>query len=334
MTQDAKHTALYNLPDEVMKKIFGMVDIGEVLKTTGTHLDIKKNFDFAKFCAELKQLDLSKYPSITDEEFIKLIENCPNLESINLSSCIQLTDTAFMGILDRCKELESINLSGCRQLTDRAFTKLAECCKELKSINLSSCIQLTDTAFMGILDECKKVTSVNLANCPGLTMPFLSEIPLYYTNLEHINLSFNPQFVKIDTIENQQDTKLQHINFTQCYLKGAELVKLTEHCPELKSINLSQCPNIDDDTIRAVARQCKNLEHFHFFGGHGLNKETLLYLLNQCQSLKSVTGLTLKEETLNELNSRYPNCEFLPDSPKPILHGLYRVNAALPAREM
>jgi Leucine-rich repeat (LRR) protein len=146
---------------------------------------------------------------------------------------------------------------------------------------------VTDAAVVGLLHS--SVTRINLAGCRLVTDETLRAIALHCKSLKAIIVAF-----------------------CRDELTDSGLVNLVESCQQLKSIDVSDCVNLTDDTIHAVARHCKSLESINVRGCGYLRDGGLVDLVESCRHLKSInfrkTRLSQLPENIGNLkNLRYLN---------------------------
>ncbi len=176
-------TTIFNLPIEILIKIFSYVDEDSVFalpfvcrpwRDICKTITIQKinwrncmyvdsfSMDIGAFvnllCSfRFISIGLSRCWELTDDEITKIGEGCPQLQSLNLFRCKQVTDVGITKIGEGCPQLQSLDLSGCKQVTDVGITKIVEGCPQLQSLDLSGCSEVTDLVY--------RTSERNVHNC-------------------------------------------------------------------------------------------------------------------------------------------------------------------------
>lgn len=145
----------------------------------------------AKYCHDLRALDLSNSTQLTDTSIDALARGCNHLEKLNISGCSKVTDSALIFLAAKCNRLRHLNLCGCcPAASDRALLALARNCCGLQSLNLGWCDRVTDVGVTGLAQGCPEMRAVDLCGCVLITdksvvalaenCPRLRSLGLYY----------------------------------------------------------------------------------------------------------------------------------------------------------
>jgi len=86
---------------------------------------------------DLRVLDLSYCPKLTDEAVKGIVMHAPLLRSLALAGCPNLTNNAVESICKLGLHIGNLNLAHCPQITDHAIVSLVRSCTELRSIDLA-----------------------------------------------------------------------------------------------------------------------------------------------------------------------------------------------------
>lgn len=86
---------------------------------------------------DLRVLDLSYCPKLTDAAVEGVVTHAPLLRSLSLAGCPNLTDKAVESICKLGLHINNLNLAHCPRITDRAVVSLARSCTELRSVDLA-----------------------------------------------------------------------------------------------------------------------------------------------------------------------------------------------------
>lgn len=124
----------------------------------------------AKYCHDLRALDLSNSTQLTDRSINALALGCNQLEKLNISGCSKVTDSALIFLAAKCNRLRHLNLCGCcRAASDTVLLALAQNCSGLQSLNLGWCERVTDVGVTGLAQWCPEMRAVDLCGCILIT---------------------------------------------------------------------------------------------------------------------------------------------------------------------
>ncbi|CAD5116687.1 unnamed protein product [Dimorphilus gyrociliatus] len=251
------------------------------LKDIGVHLE--------KFTLEAFSLEGNKIWN--NPLNLGLKNSSSKLKFLNISFC-NLTIEQAQELSGELKEflcLESVNFSGNSKMgvgLNEIIKSFEKSCNTLKDINFSSCNLREDQA------EC-------LANCIKKC-----------SNLNSLNLSLNTKmkqgFKSIALAMRNSGKSVEHLNFSSCNLsrdQAASLKEFLDICTNLKTINLTENPNMQDSLEELLLILSKTLVY--------LNLSFCKLSLNQIKSLESYLSqsptieVLLLRGSLNSLNINY-----------------------------
>jgi F-box/leucine-rich repeat protein 2/20 len=133
------------------------------------------------------------------------------------------------------KKLKSLNLDSCDQITDNSLNALGNGCKELEHIDISWNSFITESGFMYLTAGCPKLTKLV---CKGVTHMNDACLALCGDRLKNLTI------VKLQKC-------LQYTN--------DGVARLTEGCPNIRSLSLSQNPSISDLALSAIGENCPEI---------------------------------------------------------------------------
>ena len=93
--------------------------------------------------AELKLLDISKSPGITDIGLESLSCRSKRIKCLIMSECTKITDQGLNHIAKCLCELECLDIKECKYITDKTLTYLGEHSKCLTQLNIGGCVEIT-----------------------------------------------------------------------------------------------------------------------------------------------------------------------------------------------
>jgi F-box/leucine-rich repeat protein 2/20 len=318
-------------------------------------------------CQGLVSLNLRGCEMITDTGLSWMANWSKDLRHIDLSNCTKVTNSGVRyigeGELSRrccyliavktvltmykfvslgCKRLKSIVLVNLKRVSNAGIRCLATGCPNLESLNASGLVMLSDGVdrsfgLEGIQALGKSHCSLtmkrlNLHGCSQLSSNSLKAIS-NFINLETLDLSSCTSI----TIEASRIGKacrhLSSLSLASCghCISDAIVESLVTHASALTSVNISFCPRISEQSLKALST-CKKLQTLDLTGC-GITDQAILHLceghfspglqhlyLAQCTNITdvSLSWITdaLKQsvegcvslETLSLKGTRYVQC--------------------------
>ena len=188
---------------------------------------------------------------VTDE-FFQHLGKLTRLEHLGIAFADSISSHGMEAIANLPK-LTSLKLQRAKELPPFDFISTFSSSKlaSLTSLNLSECCLLDDNCLAAISSTCSLLKELVLNWCWELTDKGMEEVLLYCSRLQILSL-------------------VGVVRITENILDdiGAAL-------PELKLLDLEQCPNIDDDNLKQVVRNGRpNIEVVNYWGEHFIKSET------------------------------------------------------------
>lgn len=113
-------------------------------------LSIRHTNKFSEYLQDipnnLKELDVSMCPWVTNDNIGKLFEICPHLNSLIISSNSQLNYKGWTA-LHSLVELESLDISKCFAIDDQDLKLIASSCRSLTKLQMCELERVTDVGF-------------------------------------------------------------------------------------------------------------------------------------------------------------------------------------------
>jgi len=140
----------------------------------------------------LRMLDLTACPLITDEAVEGIISHAPKIRNLVLSKCVLLTDRSVETICRLGRHLHYLHLGHASKITDRSVRLLARSCTRIRYIDFANCTLLTDMSVFE-LSALPKLRRIGLVRVAQLTDEAIYALAERHATLERIHLSYCDQ---------------------------------------------------------------------------------------------------------------------------------------------
>ncbi|KIC73065.1 hypothetical protein DB41_JT00010 [Neochlamydia sp. TUME1] len=212
-------------------------------------------------CAQLKKLDLSFIPSITDKAIQIIAQGCRGLEKLKLRDCKKISDSSLVSISQNTRQLVKLNLSGCSHITGEELGSSDHCFfPYLAKIDLSYCSSLTNLGFQAIMGQTPQLRSLKLNFCQQLAPAVLAQ-EIGKLSLEKLNLTachIEDSFFKHSFFS------LLSLNITSCQgFTNEAFQKLAQTAPVLEKLNVGFCTQLKGKSVKALASKLARLKHLN-----------------------------------------------------------------------
>lgn len=261
---------------------------------------------------------------------LSLIKVCPRWSKLILENIKvidfnhKLITTDWLNIFNNeCPKVTRIELEGCLIITNDEICWIASKCPNLSYLNITDNENISAFGINSIIKFCPHIIYIDLFYCPKITSVSINAIIQKYPNLIHLDIGSNRDHINIDDIKPFRLEKLKslhmgsssfwltydifkliilgcpniiNIDLYQCSSITDEWLKLiSENCPCLKTINLQDCDdddeeeneNISDEGMKAIADKCINLKDITFSENHTVSYD-MLDSLKDCSNLNTL----------------------------------------------
>ncbi|KND01462.1 uncharacterized protein SPPG_03264 [Spizellomyces punctatus DAOM BR117] len=162
------------------------------------------------------------------------------LRKLIVPGCTNITNTGLKSLLaQRCTSLTTFELTNNSKVTGQA---LAETMKSIGSqltrLRLAN-TKVNDISIRSILDSCRALSDLDLSECPGVTDAAFE-----------ISLNFKKRGIPM---------ALQKLQLSSCAVSDRTTFLLSQSCPSLREVNVSQCSRITKSTLVNMAH-CSGIE--------------------------------------------------------------------------
>ncbi|EDO47403.1 predicted protein, partial [Nematostella vectensis] len=191
------------------------------------------------FGARVQEVDVGGVAWVDDRMVVLIAQNCPNLKRLDLKACFKVTDASLKEVARYCTNLECINLY-CTATTENGFEELVRRCRNISGcIHLTWCFFITDESLKSIANQCKCLKTFRIRECQQVTDQGLKEILLSCSMLRTLEIE---RLYQVSDLTNQSMNRaenlpnLQSLKITDTRMNDETLTKLTERCPNLRSL--------------------------------------------------------------------------------------------------
>jgi hypothetical protein len=159
-----------------------------------------------------------------------------------------------------------INLKNCKLVSDELVIIISKECINLKEIDLWNCNNITDVSLISISCNCEELTCLNIGICKLVTNHGVCSIIKNCMNLNELYLykCFNITDETINNINQYCNKKLTKLSIGYCNkITNDSLNILAQNCINIKEIYLCDCPDINQEVVLKLVKNCKKLSVFH-----------------------------------------------------------------------
>ncbi|PRP88677.1 F-box and leucine-rich repeat protein 20 [Planoprotostelium fungivorum] len=231
-------------------------------------------------CPNLFHLSITCCINITGQGLSTLVSRCSYLSRLDLMGC-----TAVRTLQISSKSLKTINVSNCTQLKEVECLNLP-CLQKLLTSNTP---QLDDVSIDHLLRECPLLnhldlslsclreaaiqltwlTYVNLSRCSTLTAQFFETLGRGCPRLKELHLQecscVRDEHMELYTKQHEMaphkysdkprySLALEIIDLSRTNVSDETTCLLCTRCPLLKSLDLSWCPNVTDESLTQLSQ--------------------------------------------------------------------------------
>ncbi|KFY42585.1 hypothetical protein V495_04439 [Pseudogymnoascus sp. VKM F-4514 (FW-929)] len=189
---------------------------------------------------KLQHLSLELYKPTDTEPYVEIITSLgANLETLSLVGIPNLNDTLLEAIHTHCTSLSKLRLKRNETFTDAAFTALFTDWR-------NKALRIVD------LGECRHVDSLTLNNPDN--------IGLCSAGFEGLMAHSGRQLTSLNVLSCRH---IERAAFERVFDEGKKY-------PELETVDLSFCGNVDDFVVGCLWRSCPRVKNLKVFGCFGV----------------------------------------------------------------
>ncbi|CAK9147114.1 unnamed protein product [Ilex paraguariensis] len=222
----------------------------------------------ARGLQKLASLTITSCWGTTDVSLEAMGKGCPNLKQMSLRKCCFVSDNGLVAFAKAAGSLESLQLEECNRITQSGILgALSNCNPKVKSLALVKCMGIRDLPLeTSMLSPCESLRFLSIRACPGFGSASLAVVGKLCPQLHNLDLS------------------------GLCGISDEGLFPLLESCKAgLVKVNLSDCLNLTDKVVSALARlHGGTLELLNLEGCRKITDASLLAIADNCALLNDL----------------------------------------------
>lgn len=223
---------------------------------------------------------VNQYEPLSDTAVLRVIQSCRLLKKLHIYAT-RLTGMALQSLMD-CKTLKSLILDHFKS-SGQGLAEVGLCGLDLKCLSLRSGRGIRDVELQTLVQGSRQLELLDLQCCHGLSPIGFSAIS-GCTNLQSLNLSFT-QVDNLSLMTIADGVRgLKRLSLVKC--ESISDMGIIAQFSALESLNLDQCPFVNDEGLDAIATYCSELAHLSLAFTQITDKG--LFYLTQCSQLRSL----------------------------------------------
>ncbi|RLN91523.1 hypothetical protein BBJ28_00013204 [Nothophytophthora sp. Chile5] len=269
----------------------------------------------AETFVRLTSLNLDGCDHVTDAGVALLLKKTKRLERLRLDRCVFVSDAAMVPLVKTCgTQLRVLSLRHCRRVTDSTVKELfSSQPRLLEELSLSFCVDVTDASmeflcsvpsFFGnrAVNTYPHLTKLDISGCSSLTSlscgwiaascPLLQSLKAARClGLADKGLLALASLLRLEELDLSGCTGFTDAGFDRFFRTDGTnpnvTLPITYAIKPLKTLTLSDCPNISEKTLLAVLGTCsKSLATLNLSrSATATQSSVLVRLVKACRSL-------------------------------------------------
>ncbi|CAK85793.1 unnamed protein product (macronuclear) [Paramecium tetraurelia] len=317
--EDIRH--LKKLPNSILSEQNLQEALNPKLKFLNLHnhtwLKMEQISKIGYFAINLEELVLSN-TELEDDILMELAKSCRNLKVIDVSSCPKLTETGIRNFLDyTSKYLQGFKCaSNLQSITDYSLEPLQNA-PFLSIVNISFCNNLTSNFTKYLLQSGCRLKELQIATVENLQADLLSDlISRSKVDMEYLDLSFIPTKDISDSVISATSlcTNIHTLILSGSTNISDSSVGRLSSLHKLKQLKLGGIQYLADNTLVYIAQSCNKLEMLELnncskLGEQGL--EGILKALPHLQVISINFTPEIQDPFLQEKRNEYPKVNII-----------------------
>ncbi|XP_061187510.1 F-box and leucine-rich repeat protein 13-like isoform X3 [Saccostrea echinata] len=210
-------------------------------------------------CRNLQDLNLSECKGLDDESLKLVVKGCKIILYLNLSHTF-ITDASLRTISKYCHNVQYMSLAYCKKFSDRGLQYLSagKCSKKLEYLDLSGCLQITPDGFKSLSHGCTMLQTLILNEFPTLNDDCMIAIAAKCTKINTLSILGSPLLTDetFKRLANNRHIKKLRIEGNQ-RISDLSLKAIGKNCTDLEHLYLADCQRLTDASLKAIANCSK-----------------------------------------------------------------------------
>lgn len=209
-----------------------------------------------------------------------LSQNLPISEGFDFTNCVRITNTSLTHI-DRMNNIKVLSLNYCSLITDTGLKSVRTLFDKLTVLSLEGLVHITDEGLAPFAEKCRQLQQINLNKCVNVSSQsvalFCRQNALLNTLLISHTDTSDESFSSICSAlqTSGAGTSMTHLDISQCKeLTDIGITALAEVCVNLTKLTMNGLHHVSDVGMRAVCGGCWFLQH--------LSVEDVFLLKSEC----------------------------------------------------
>jgi len=222
--------------------------------------------------------------AMTSERVVAVARNSRKLKALHLRGWTEGFTAAHMAqIAAHCQDVETLDFADCGPgITDEVVIAAASGMHKLKNVNLYSCQVITNASLVALSSHCPHIIKADFSYCRQITDEGLISFTQGCLLIEDLKLYYVDEITDlgIKAIANGCRFTLKSLNVSWCNLITDESIKLlAQQCSLLQKIDISYCDRLTDVALKHLANLCPALSDVNIHGSRRMTDEAVIHLV-------------------------------------------------------
>ncbi|KAF6156672.1 hypothetical protein GIB67_017808, partial [Kingdonia uniflora] len=211
---------------------------------------------------KVKSLTITSCRGVTDLGLEAVAKGCLNLKQLCLRRCSFVSDNGLVAFAKSATSLESLQLEECNRISLSGILGcLTNSGSKLKVFSIVKCMGIKDSVSgLFSVTPCKSLRSLSVRNCPGFGTTSLAMVGKLCPELQNLDLSGQSGVSDVGFLPLLENSVvgLVKVNLSDCVNLTDSVVSAMArlHGATLESLNLDGCKNITDASLVVIAQNC------------------------------------------------------------------------------
>lgn len=257
----------------------------------------------AKCFESIKTLDLSYCDRVIDSVLVPKCSNFSKLQVLKVCGISTLTDTSIIKLVNGYKRLKFLDVSEIYLITDASISAVADMCPCLEVLKVNECPRITAASIIKVTEKCLRLQGLHLNHVEFIKDSFLHRITAGSArSLTTVSIGGNKNITDEALVGFVQSfPKLVYINIQDCpNITNQSIIAIAKECLVLRSLILSGC-KLTDSAIEQLATHSTRLKHLYLDDCAAITNRAVIKIANNLPDLLSLSIRNCKNITAASL---------------------------------